>query len=76
MKKNSKNTRQYEKGDPQATSKEKARHKINNAVRDGRMKKPKVCPHCGAKGGRIEYDHHASPPGWRCSKCNRRGPGA
>ena len=76
MKKNSKNTRSYESRDPQATSKEKARHKINNAIRDGRMKKPTTCPNCGKKGGRIEYDHDKKPPGWTCSKCNKRGPGA
>ena len=37
MKKNSKNTRSYEARDPKAKAKEKGRHKINNAIRDGRI---------------------------------------
>ncbi|MDD3984059.1 MAG: hypothetical protein PHU54_09005 [Candidatus Omnitrophica bacterium] len=76
MKKNSKNTRSYEARDPKAKAKEKGRHKINNAIRDGRMKKPKKCPNCGSTTGRIEWDHQGDPPGWKCSKCHKRGPGA
>ena len=68
------NTRAYEKAHPAKNKRDKkARNKINNAVRDGRMKKPTTCPNCGKTGGRIEYDHQSSPPGWKCSKCHKRG---
>lgn len=76
------NTRKYEKRDPQRAQKKKARHQVEHMVDAGKLKKPKKCPNCGATGTRIEW-HHTSlstdggPKGeWRCSKCNRRGPGA
>lgn len=68
-----KNTRAWEKAHPgEFKAKRKTRSKVNNAVRDGRMKKPAKCPRCGGTT-RIEYDHHSKPPGWGCSKCNKRG---
>lgn len=67
------NTRSYESRDPKKMEKRRERNKINNAVNDGRMKRPTTCPNCGKKGGRIEYDHQGSPPGWKCSKCHKRG---
>ena len=36
----------------------------------------KAHPETAAKDkarGRIEYDHDKKPPGWACSKCNKRG---
>lgn len=78
------NTRAYEKKTKGSAQKEKARKEVNNAVRDGKMKKPKgKCPNCGKTGGRMEFDHtkgyktDGTPNGkWKCSKCHRRGPGA
>lgn len=67
-----KNTRAYEKAHPAKNkADQKKRHQVNNAVRDGRMKKPSKCPNCGKSGGRIEYDHSSSK--WKCSKCHARG---
>lgn len=68
-----KNTRQWEKDHPKEFKKNrKARSKVNNAVRDKKLKKPATCPRCGGKV-RIEWDHHSKPEGWGCSKCNKRG---
>lgn len=71
-KKAERNTRSYEARDPQAKQKQDMRNDINNAVNQGRMKKPRgKCPNCGRTGGRIEYDHSANK--WKCSKCHARG---
>jgi transposase-like protein len=76
LKANSKNTRSFERKHPAKNkADQKKRHQINNAIRDGRMKKPKgKCPNCGKTGGRIEYDHGSGK--WKCSLCHDRGPGA
>lgn len=71
------------KSDPAYKKKVKARSKVNNAVRDGRMKKPKVgdaCPNCGAPMTRLEA-HHTGKGGtgktiWACPRCNPRGDAA
>jgi transposase-like protein len=68
-------TRAYERAHPETRAKDQARAKVNNALRDGKIKKPTTCPNCGKKGGRIEYDHQGKPPGWKCSKCHPRGKG-
>lgn len=65
------NTRSYEKRDGSAARKKKLRNKINNAVNQGRMKRPTKCPNCGRTDTRIEYDHSSSS--WKCSACHARG---
>ena len=72
-KKAASNTRAYEKAKPaKHKADDKKRNKISNAVRDGRIKKPKgKCPNCGKTGGRIEFDHGGNK--WKCSKCHARG---
>jgi hypothetical protein len=68
-------TRAYEKAHPETFGKDKARASINNKVRDGKIKKPTKCPNGCPPGGRVEWNHHSTPPGWGCSKCNKRGRG-
>ena len=72
-----KNTRRWEKKNAaRFKAGRKARAKVNNAVRDGEMKKPAKsdkCPNCGKAGYRKEYDHQSSPPKWKCSACHARG---
>ena len=69
--------RKWEKDNPERfKAGRKARAKVNNAVRDGRAKKPTKdakCPNCGKKGFRKEYDHQGKKPGWKCSACHDRG---
>lgn len=76
MKKNSKTTRNYEKNHPEENAADKARQKIYIKVRNGTLKVPTVCPNCGRRGGRMEWDHDSKPQGWKCSKCHKRGRGA
>ena len=66
-------TRAYEKAHPETVAKDKARGRIEMALKKGTMKKPTTCPNCHKKGGRIEYDHQGKPPGWKCSRCHPRG---
>lgn len=53
----------------------KAHTAVNNAVRDGRLKKPKKCSVC-SKAGRIEahHDDYSKPlrVAWACSVCHKR----
>jgi hypothetical protein len=71
------NTRRWEKAHPEKFKADrKARSKVNNAVRDGEMKKPAkadACPNCGKRGFRKEHDHQSKPPKWKCSACHARG---
>lgn len=70
--------KEKKKGDPAYEKKVKARAKVNNAVRDGRMAKPQAggtCPKCGAKLTRLEAKHDKgySKTTWGCPRCNPRG---
>lgn len=63
---------------PEEHKKKLARAKINNALRDGRLKKPKHCSHCGATGKKLQF-HHTSysktgkPKGcWLCASCHQK----
>ena len=72
-----KNTRRWEKNHPEKFKADrKARSKVNNAVRDGEMKKPAksaACPNCSKRGFRKEFDHQSKHPKWKCSACHPRG---
>jgi len=52
-----------------------ARARINNALRDGKIKKPAACQGCGKKTGDLEAHHHKGDkvPGavkWLCTTCH------
>lgn len=72
--------KESKKGDPTYEAKVKARAKVNNALRDGKISKPNACPNCGRTMTRVE-GHHTGKTGagkmvWRCSRCNPRGAAA
>lgn len=53
----------------------KAHTALNNAIRDGKMKRGKKCEHCGARNVHIEA-HHADykdpfSVNWLCVRCHR-----
>lgn len=54
----------------------KAQTALGNAVRDGRIKKPKACSRCNVKAKRIEGHHedYTKPLEviWLCTLCHRR----
>lgn len=58
-------------------NKHKAHSAVNNAVRDGKLKKPSLCEHCGVKG--VLHGHHHSyeeihwlSVEWLCPKCHAK----
>lgn len=67
-----KRTTKYNEKNPVKVS---ARTAVGNAVRDGRLLKPKFCERCG-KGGRLIGHHNSYSPDkwlvveWVCSPCH------
>lgn len=63
---------------PEEHKKKLARAKINNAIRDGRLKKPKTCSKCGKHTSKLTA-HHTSGYGdngkrkvrWLCYHCHK-----
>jgi hypothetical protein len=54
-----------------------AHHKINNAIRDGKLVKPKTCEVCGNAPNRLEAHHwhgydteHIFDVQWLCHQCH------
>jgi len=67
------NKRAYEK----FTEKHNARHKLNYAVKTGKITKPKACSICGVSGVRIEGHHYKGynyPYNviWLCTPCHNK----
>lgn len=61
-----------------APHKIKARSRINNALRDGRIEKPETCQGCGAKTDiQAHHPNHqeATKVRWLCRSCHERAHG-
>lgn len=56
--------------------KQRAREKLNYAVRSGKLERPTKCSHCGKESKRIEGAHHDyNKPlevTWLCTPCHRQ----
>lgn len=63
---------------PEEHKKKLARAKINNALRDGRLKKPKSCAKCGKHTSKLTAHHKNGYSGvnarnitWLCYHCHK-----
>jgi len=67
-----KKTKEYRKANPE---KYKAHNKVNNAIRSGKLIKPKYCEHCGVET-RLDGHHedHTKPLDvvWLCRDCHMK----
>lgn len=61
------------KGDPVYLAKRKARQKLNDAIKLGKMLRPSACSECGREG-RVEAHHHdyglPYDVQWLCRRCH------
>lgn len=60
---------------PEEHKKKLARAKINNALRDGRLKKPSTCKKCGKHTSKLQFHHtdYRNPKKgyWICASCHK-----
>lgn len=63
---------------PAEKRKKKARSKINNALRDGKIKKPHTCAKCGRHTAKLQAHHKHGYSGtnnrsieWLCPHCHK-----
>lgn len=63
---------------PEEHKKKLVRAKVNNAIRDGRMKKPTHCAICHKSGKKLQFHHESysktgKPKGkWICASCHQK----